>query len=157
MALIWTPRSRLVVISVNLFWPLFPHLYIQSNDISSKCAIDKYLAIVATVSGWWILSQLCSVIPQWMPTACQLYQLACLHHLTLGGTLLTPWEKLYDYYTACIFFCNLNSARKLQYTFRIVCLWKCRLRKGVLRSVFGHQESHHIHSLEYASYSLTVI
>ena len=31
------------------------------------------------------------------------------------------------------------------------------IRKGVLRSVFGHQESHHIHSLQYAGYSLTVI
>ena len=38
---------------------------------------------------------------------------------------------------------------------------KCRnvslIRKGVLRSVFGHQESHHIHSLQYAGCSLTVI
>ena len=29
--------------------------------------------------------------------------------------------------------------------------------KGVSRSVFGHQESHHIHSPENAGYSLTVL
>ena len=55
--------------------------------------------------------------------------------------------------------CNKRGISSIQGFARLfLCsCWEGRIQRGVLWSVSVHRKSHHIHSLEYARYSLTII